>query len=355
MTVAVASYQRREPLLRLLRELDDQVTATPGLGRDLEVVVVLDGSTDGSQQAVEAERWHVPLRVHWQPNRGLASARNVGLAAAGDGLVWFLDDDLIPSPGLLERHRRAHDEGPPSVVVGPCRIPPGVDAPAPLLAWWDDFYASLERAGRIDRFDRFTVANASAPAAVIRDAGGFDEGFVTYGLEDYELGVRLLAAATPLRFDAAAVAWHPDIPPLSLLITRQRELGRNAARLAGLHPDTTDLLFPAGSPPPPRRFLRRLGLRSPTTLLALSRLSLLGWRTSRPLHRGVARRCEHLARAAAHASGVAAGDPSGVLLARLLGYPTPEAAPEGRAARSSRRASNQPAASPRSSDPNISR
>jgi hypothetical protein len=293
--------------------------------------------------------------VHWQANRGLAAARNVGLAAAGDGLVWFLDDDLVPSPGLLERHRTAHTHGSPSVVVGPCRIPPDVEAPAPLLAWWDDFYAELERAGRIDRFDRFTVANASTPAALIRDAGGFDEGFVTYGLEDYELGVRLLAAGTPLRFDAAAVAWHPDIPPLSLLITRQRELGRNAARLAQLHPGTTDLLFPRVPPPPPRRLLRRLGLRSPAALLALSRASLLGWRTSRPLHRGLARKCEHLARAAAHASGVAAGDPSGVLLGRLLGYPTGGGTSAGRSVRPSRRASSQPAASPRSSDHTISR
>src|SRR5215213_934830 len=346
MTVAVASYQRREPLLRLLRELDAQAAAAPALARDLEIVVVLDGSTDGSREAVEAERWHLPVRVRWQPNRGLAAARNVGLAAAGDGLVWFLDDDLIPSPGLLERHRTAHVEGPPSVVVGPCRIPPDVEAPAPLLDWWDDFYAALEEAGRIDRFDRFTVANASAPAAVIRDAGGFDESFVTYGLEDYELGVRLLAAGTPLCFDAAAVAWHPDIPALSLLITRQRELGRNAARLARLHPETTDLLFPAGHVPPPRRFLRRLHLRRPATLQAFSRLALLGWRVTRGVHTTLGRRCEHVARAAAHASGVAAGDPSGALLARLLGYPAPEAT-RAAAGPSRRRASRQPAASPR--------
>jgi GT2 family glycosyltransferase len=355
MTVAVASYQRREPLLRLLRALDAQAAGDPELVRGLQVVVVLDGSTDGSREAVEAERWRVPVRVHWQPNGGLASARNVGLAAAGEDLVWFLDDDLVPSPGLLGRHRRAHLDGTPSVVVGPCRIPPDVDAPAPLLAWWDEFYAELEHAGHIDRFDRFTVANASAPAPLIRDAGGFDEGFVTYGLEDYELGVRLLAAGTPLRFDADAVAWHPDIPSLSLLITRQRELGRNGARLAQLHPGTTDLLFPPGTPPRPRRLLRKLHVRSPGGLLRVSRLSLLGWRVSRPLHRGVARRCEHLARAAAHASGVAAGDPSGVLLARLLGYEVPDGTPDPGAGRSSRRASTQPDANPRSNDHTISR
>jgi hypothetical protein len=198
------------------------------------------------------------------------------------------------------------------------------------------------------------VANASAPAGVIRDVGGFDESFVTYGLEDYELGVRLLAAGTPLRFDAAAVAWHPDIPPLSVLITRQRELGRNAARLAALHPETTDLLFPPGTTPRPRRLLRRLRLRSPAALLAVSRLSLLGWRISRRVHKGLARRLEHLARAAAHASGVAAGDPSGALLTRLLAQ-RPAPIRGGGPAASRRRASSQPATSPRSSDQTISR
>jgi hypothetical protein len=347
MTVAVASHQRREPLLRLLRALDEQAVATLALARDLQVVAVIDGSTDGSREAVEAERWHLPVQVHWQPNRGLASARNVGLAAAGDGLVWFLDDDLVPSPGLLERHRRAHSGDPPAVLVGACRIPPDAGAPPLLLEWWDEFHADLERAGRIDRFDRFTAANASGPASIFRDAGGFDDSFITYGLEDYELGVRLLAQGTPLRFDAAAVAWHPDIPPLSVLIGRQRELGRNAARLASIHPDTTEVLFPPGAGRPrPRRLLRRLRLRSPGSLLAVSRLALLGWRAARPIRPGLARRCEHVARAAAHASGVAAGDPSGVLLSRLLGY---DGAP------SNRRDSRQPATSPRSNDTTISR
>jgi glycosyltransferase involved in cell wall biosynthesis len=131
MTVAVASHQRREPLLRLLRELDAQAASAPELGRDLQVVVVLDGSTDGSKEAVEAERWHLPVRVHWQANRGLASARNVGLEAAGDGLVWFLDDDLVPTAGLLERHRTAHDDGPPSVVVGASTASTGSPWPTP--------------------------------------------------------------------------------------------------------------------------------------------------------------------------------------------------------------------------------
>jgi hypothetical protein len=297
----------------------------------------------------------VPVRVQWQPNRGLASARNVGLAAAGDGLVWFLDDDLVPAPGLVERHRRAHDPTDPAIVVGACRIPPEIDAPTALREWWDEFFAGMPADGVIDRFDRFTTANASGPARLFTEAGGFDERFVTYGLEDYELAVRLLAAGTTLRFAPDAVAWHPDLPPTSLLVARERDVGRNAARLVGIHPSTLDLVFPPGRIPPPRRLLRRLGLRRPAALAAVSRVAFAVHRLTDARHDRTAHRAEKLARAAAHAAGVAEGDPSGALLDRVLGYGTD--VPGGRAggSRASARASRQPRSRPTSSDQTISR
>lgn len=344
MTIAIASYQRRAPLLRLLRALDDQVVALPALGTDLEIVVVLDGSTDGSEQAVAGEAWSVPVHARWQPNRGLAAARNVGLRAASGGIVWFLDDDVVPSPGLLERHRRAHDALDRTVVVGPCMIPPGAEGPAEVLQWWAEFHGRLRPGDNIDRYELFTAANASGAAAVFDDVGGFDETFTAYGLEDYELAVRLLAAGVRLTFDADAVAWHPEIEAIAVHIERERGIGLNAARITQLHPETLDLLFPVGQAVPSMRALARLRLRRPATLLALSRMAArasrwLGW------HAAIAQRAEHLARSAARAAGVAeAGD--AVLLDRLLGHD-----PRRAISRSSR----QPEAIPTNKDPNISR
>jgi glycosyltransferase involved in cell wall biosynthesis len=318
MTVAIASYQRREPLMRLLEELDRQIAAEPTLARDMEILVVLDGSTDGSQDAIERRDWSVPVRVQWQANSGLAAARNVGLAAAAGRVVWFLDDDLVPSAGLVARHRRAHTPDSLAVFVGPCRIPPESQAPAALVRWWDSFYADLATTGVIDRFDRFTTANASAPAEVLTAVGGFDPSFVEYGLEDYELAVRLLGAGSVVRFDPEAVAWHPDIPPSRVLVARQYGVGLNATLIAKLHPETVDVLFPVGDVSRPRRILRRARLRKPSQLMFVSRVAFAVYRvTSAFGFRGS--KGEMLSRAAAHAAGVAQGDPSGEMLARVLG------------------------------------
>jgi glycosyltransferase involved in cell wall biosynthesis len=64
----------------------------------LEVIVVDDGSTDGSVAVAESRE----LDVLKQTNQGVAAARNAGLHASAGELIAFLDQDDLWLPGKLE-------------------------------------------------------------------------------------------------------------------------------------------------------------------------------------------------------------------------------------------------------------
>ncbi len=76
-----------------------------------EVIVVDDGSIDGTAALLTAEASRLPLRsVSLQPGRGRAGASNAGAALSRGEVLLFLDGDTLPAPDLIERHAQAHRE-----------------------------------------------------------------------------------------------------------------------------------------------------------------------------------------------------------------------------------------------------
>lgn len=97
LSVVVAAFNVEKYLERCLRSLGAEQSTT-----DYEVIVVDDGSTDGTGNI--ARRWvagGANRKVVQQENAGLGAARNAGLASATGGYVWFVDgDDYLAADGL---------------------------------------------------------------------------------------------------------------------------------------------------------------------------------------------------------------------------------------------------------------
>src|SRR4051794_36585399 len=113
------TYNRLALLERVLAPLLEEPAAT-------ELVVVVDGSEDGSFEYLESESKRRPqLRPLLIPNSGKEAARQAGLEAATGEIVLFMDDDVLALPGLVAGHAAGHVDEDELVLVGymPVRVP----------------------------------------------------------------------------------------------------------------------------------------------------------------------------------------------------------------------------------------
>lgn len=188
VSVIVPSRNRRALLACMLERLARQ-TIDPAL---VEVVVTLDGCSDGTAEMLESRPWPFHLRVIEQEQRGTAAARNVAAAQALAPVLVFLDDDIMAAPDLLQRHLEAHRGSEALVAVGRL-APASLDDVPP---WWRWLEGQLDKqyqamlAGRrpIDGLCLYS-GNFSVSRDAFLQAGGFDERLAH--CEDIELGLRL--------------------------------------------------------------------------------------------------------------------------------------------------------------------
>lgn len=209
---------------------------------DFEVVVAVDGSSDGTAAALRELETGFPLRVIEQPNQGRAAAVNAGAEAAGGELILFLDDDMSADPGLLAEHDRSHREG-ADVVMGDLPLDPA--SPPNLLSWGVGWWAKnrCERLSRPDEEIGITdllTGQMSISRAAYEAVGGFDISFTREGLfggEDLDLGYRLLKAGYEIVFNPRAISYqYYDVDALAY-IERARETGRSDWELVAKHPE----------------------------------------------------------------------------------------------------------------------
>jgi GT2 family glycosyltransferase len=205
LSVVVPTYNRRDGLERLLLALAEQTFPAD----QFEVVVVNDGSTDGTAALLQGIK--TPYRLHPldQKNAGPAAARNLGVKQADGRIIVFLDDDVVPAPELLAAHATAQDGVDDLIVVGP--MSPPTDWPRSVWVRWEERQLLKQydamATGRYPCTPRqFYTGNASVSRSLFEAAGGFDHRFKR--AEDVELAFRMWSLGGRFLFEPAADVLH---------------------------------------------------------------------------------------------------------------------------------------------------
>jgi GT2 family glycosyltransferase len=264
--VVIPTRDRRETLLETLARVGDQAAT------DVEVIVVDDGSADGTPSAVRelSSHYPVPLRLLDRRDRagyvgdegggtGPAAARNRGVEAARGSACLLLDDDVQPRAEMLARHLRFH-HGHPDVgdaLLG--RVVPAPRFDSPFARWAHEhgaqFSYALLAAGKPVPPTCFWTAQVSVKTALMRDVGGFDEAFEGPFFEDVELAIRLERAGMRLGYDPDAVGEHAQAFDLPTLLARSRRSGPQFRALTERAPE-----IPLPRPPGWRHRVKARGL-----------------------------------------------------------------------------------------------
>ncbi len=249
VSVVVPTVGRADALRRCLAALAPQAADVP-----LEVIVV-DDSRDGALPDPAPDGI---ARIVRSGGGGAAAARNAGAAAARGSLLLFLDDDLVPAPGLVERHRTRHAaEGDGTIVIGyspPAPREPGLCELAAAL-WWHEHFDLLGDTAELTFADMLS-GNMSISRDAFAALGGFDEAVGRMRREDWLFGYRALRGGARLVYEREAVASHEYALPTLRRLRAAREEGHGDAVLLRLHPE----LGPALDAPYAAEGLRRRAL-----------------------------------------------------------------------------------------------
>lgn len=243
-SIVIPTYNGKEKVCALLRTLSKQLTS------EIEIIVVVDGSTDNTSDEIEKSHFEIEhLIVINQENKGRSGARNTGAALARGNFIIFFDDDIIPSDGLINSHLKAHVIH--DIVVGALK---SYDRHGNKEMF--EFSEYLNQKWNVDIENNtvpyITAANFSIKKKVFQLLGGFD--FRLNDSEDLDLAIRLTMKGYQIVYHKELIAYIPLNASFSETFNRIKEYKKGREVLNATNPSVKDYLPAAGIRNPLKRF-----------------------------------------------------------------------------------------------------
>lgn len=246
----IPTYRRPEKLHACLRAFGEQ-TLDPSR---FEVLIGFDGyDPEGAEAARRAcpERIRGSVRLVEGDRVGLTGVRNRLMATVRGWVLLSTNDDVLPEPGFLEAHLRAHEQAraerrvvvisgaSPWVVHQPDRLFDRLVRETSMVFFYNgmDTPESLAQPDKDWGFRHAWGLNMSMPTQAVREVGNFTVFPAWYGYEDNEIAFKLKERfSAPVLYRPDARLWHDHRMEPDAYLTREFSLGYAAFGVAQTSP-----------------------------------------------------------------------------------------------------------------------
>lgn len=224
-SIIIPTYNRKNILKRVLNTLFTQTYPR----NTYEIIIVDDGSTDGTERMVKGLSAPCILRYFRQDKKGPAAARNYGLRQAKGEIIIFIDSDILVDSHFVEEHLRYHQKYEQIVVRGLVINTPEIENLAEKKMKLTDISTAF-----------FATGNTSVRKVHLSKVGPFDEDFTEYGWEDLEMGERLRKLGLKVKTNKKALGYHYQkelyLADLPKICAKEEARGRTAVIFYKKHP-----------------------------------------------------------------------------------------------------------------------
>ena len=222
ISVIIPTYNGANKIHRALKALSNQSYSKFG------VIVIIDGSIDNTKEIIVNNKSILDIEIIEQTNGGRSVAKNIGAEIAKDGLLIFLDDDMIPSENFIAEHLKHHQLFPNSILTGSYERHPEIEKTdfgkysLYLHTKWTQ-NLNLLKVGEPMTVENYFIqsGNYSMDKFIFNKIGGFDKRL--NDAEDYLLSVKANRAQIKMFYSTLAWAYHYEMKTCKSTIKRLRQ------------------------------------------------------------------------------------------------------------------------------------
>ena len=240
-SLIIPVYNRPDEVDELLQSLTQQTF------RDMEVIVVEDGSAIPCDQVVNRYAKYLDIKYFQKPNSGPGQTRNYGAERSQGEYLIILDSDCVLPPGYLAAVEKELTENPCEAFGGPDRAHDSfTDVQKAINYSMTSFFTTGGIRGGKKKMDKFYPRsfNMGVQARLYRQLGGFTE--MRFG-EDIDFSIRIFKSGAACRLFPDAWVWHKRRTDLKKFFKQVHNSGIARINLYKRHPESLKLvhLLPA--------------------------------------------------------------------------------------------------------------